>query len=290
MAAHLRSVLASGADLAAEPTEASKQCVEVLSSLRDRIQKLLKLESTTHELRKLADAVKHLVCLLELHALAHPATADPDLACDLLRVYDQKFEGDAVDDGEDSVFWADALVDAILSILARNEAPFPSAPLRDSAERAFRAFAPEVTPTGVGDLLRVVTKKIDEKDDAEEEEEEQKEGSEMDVDFDVDNGGSGSDKEEAESDDEADEALENGSDDETNNETGGEFEKVRNFEIFSNGVEQHKEPSFGLTSSNKTWSSCCFLHRILGAKMMSLMPRMNKCSKWIHNWLLILQR
>jgi hypothetical protein len=124
-----------------------------------------------------ARALLHLLRLLLLHTLADPASADPGLAADLDAVVAVAVEGrpapqpgadkrggdgersssDGVGEGDDdgsegggeaAPHWHDTLMDVLLSLLARAAAPLPSAPLRDAAEHAFRAFAEDLTATG----------------------------------------------------------------------------------------------------------------------------------------------
>ena len=84
----------------------------------------------------------------------------------------------------------------MLSILSRNESPFPSAPLRDAAERVFKSFASHVTATGVQDLLQVIAKPLDEKDAEDGEDgEESEEGSDDEEMEEASGEGSGDDEE-----------------------------------------------------------------------------------------------
>ena len=106
-------------------------------------------------------ALTHLLRLLLVHTLADPAAADASLAADLSTVEAVALEGQAApaaaaaaggsdeeDEGGAPPHWHDTLMDVLLSLLARNAAPLPSAPLRDAVEHVFRAFADDLTPTG----------------------------------------------------------------------------------------------------------------------------------------------
>eukprot|EP00889_Picochlorum_renovo_P003524 jgi/Picre1/30554/NNA_005916.t1 len=62
---------------------------------------------------------------------------------------------------EENVHWADVLVDCILSILSRNESPYPSAPLRDAGELLFKYFTDDMTSAGVSSLLDVLVQEMD---------------------------------------------------------------------------------------------------------------------------------
>lgn len=115
-------------------------------------------------------ALTHLLRLLLLHSLADPGAADPALAADLDTVLGLALEGRPApaaaaagisggkggssgsdeEEGEEAAapHWHDTLMDVLLSLLARNAAPLPSAPLRDAVEHVFRSFADDLTPTG----------------------------------------------------------------------------------------------------------------------------------------------
>lgn len=167
-------------ELSIAATDESTEAYKTLSNLRHSLVTLASTKDLYSEAHKQADSLKHLTILLELHAVGHPATADPTLASDLERVVGDVFpknggapgpapsaeEGDEED--EESVHWADALVDIILTIFSRNEAPLPSAPLRDAAERLFKTVASHITATGIDDLLQIVAKPLDEKEDDDE--------------------------------------------------------------------------------------------------------------------------
>lgn len=195
-----------------------------LVTLRSLLEKLTQ-QGHSDGNKKLLDSLKYLVCLLELYTIAQPTSADADLASDLHRIYTEKFvvhdaensedgkkstksmvpakkttrnskktAGDDDDEEDDSIFWSDALVDVVLTLLSRNESPLPSAPLRDAAERVFKSFAGEITSTGVRDLLQVITRSFDDKDD--------------DVDDDDDDGMEEIDMEDVDDDEEEEEGRE----------------------------------------------------------------------------------
>jgi hypothetical protein len=165
------------AELCVAATDESTDAYNTLRNLRHSLVKLASTLDLYSEAYKQADSLKHLTILLELHAVGHPATADPALASDLTRVVGDVFSDNsgahastlASEEGEkeveELVHWADALVDIILSIFSRNEAPLPSAPLRDAAERLFKTFTSHVTATGIDDLLQIVAKPLDEKEE-----------------------------------------------------------------------------------------------------------------------------
>lgn len=178
---HIEERVAAGAELATPPTDASEKAGEVLSTLRTSLQEQLSATANeSSEAHRQLDALRQLVCFLELHALINPDNADADLASDLARVFDDKFgQAASKQAGDDGVHWADALVDILLSILAANQVPFPSAPLRDAAERVFRAFAADVSATGIQDLLAVVERPLDQKE-GEDEDDGDEDGSEED--------------------------------------------------------------------------------------------------------------
>jgi len=212
------------AELCAAATDESSGAYNTLRNLRHSLVKLASSLDLYSDAHKQADSLKHLTTLLELNAVGHPATADPALASDLQRVVGDVFSKDGgapastleaeegEDEDEESVHWADALVDILLSIFSRNEAPLPSAPLRDAAERLFKTFASHVTATGIDDLLQIVAKPLDEKE----------------VD---DEDGDGSDNSDEELDDASDsdeEENSNGdSDEEENNNDGSEIEEEK---------------------------------------------------------------
>ena len=118
----------------------------------------------------------HLVCLLELYSFINPETSDDDMVDDLQNVFKECFgpssgkkknkrakkvpeHGEIGDDV--SVFWADVLVDCVLSVISRNETPYPSAPLRDAGELLFRYFSADITRQGLASLFDVLVQSLD---------------------------------------------------------------------------------------------------------------------------------
>uniref|UniRef100_A0A383W0H0 Myb-binding protein 1A n=1 Tax=Tetradesmus obliquus TaxID=3088 RepID=A0A383W0H0_TETOB len=99
------------------------------------------------------------------------------------------------EDGEGEPAWQDVLLDLLLALLSNSSSSdaakgggvlVPSAPLREACEAVFRAFAEEMTPQGLSDMLRLLGQRASEaikKDDEEDSE------VEMDED-DIDDGGS----------------------------------------------------------------------------------------------------
>jgi DNA polymerase phi len=163
VAAHAADLRARGAALARPAGADGAAVADALAALRLRLRTLPTggAEGRGARLR----AISHLVALLELHTLGDPAAVDAETAADLSRVCDAAFggaDGGAVasassdEDDDGAPHWMDSLVDVLLALLARNHAPLPSAPLRDAAERAFRAFCDALTPAGMADLLLVV--------------------------------------------------------------------------------------------------------------------------------------
>lgn len=111
----------------------------------------------------------HLVCLLELYAFVNPETYDQDMVDDLQNVFKDCFatkkkkrSASAGSNGSDvDVFWADVLVDCVLSVISRNETPYPSAPLRDAGELLFRYFSADVTRQGLASLFDVIVQSLE---------------------------------------------------------------------------------------------------------------------------------
>ena len=204
VALYVAKKVASGAEPVQASSEESDEASSTLGKLRTTLVTLLSKkkmsDADTLEARKQAEAIKHLVTLLELHCVVHPATADVALATDLEKVVGSVFLGadkSNEEEGEEAVHWEDALVDIVLTILSRNETPLPSAPLRDAAERLFKAFASHVTATGVEDLLQVVARPVDEK-----ESDDESEGDESDEEMEEDEKESGSEEESEEEEEE----------------------------------------------------------------------------------------
>ena len=209
-------------DIAAEVGEAVAPVIQAMQALRTRLAGLLKASAGAADAR--LRSLQHLLCLLELQTLADPASADAAAVEDLAAVVGGAFEGAAPPAGEAGEapppHWMDTLVDLLLSLLARPAEGLPSAPLRDAAERCFRAFAEELTATGMEDLLRVVAKSEEGKagdDDIYASDGDDDAGSESGEDGGGD-GGEGSDASGSESDEgsegEEDEAMASGSESE----------------------------------------------------------------------------
>ena len=111
----------------------------------------------------------HLVCLLELYSLINPETSDDEMAADLNNVFKECFgarrkkrgAASASDTADGDVHWADVLVDCVLSVISRNETPYPSAPLRDAGELLFRYFSGDVTRQGLASLFDVIVQSLE---------------------------------------------------------------------------------------------------------------------------------
>ena len=194
-----KAIPKTAAEAEAAATEESKAAATTLATLRHQLSKLLiEKKDTTSEAHRQIESLKHVTSLLELHAYANPSTADASVAEDLNRVANNALSTPSgkKKQEEDVPRWEDALVDIVLSILSRNESPFPSAPLRDAAERVFKSFASHVTATGVQDLLQVIAKPLDEKDAEDGEDgEESEEGSDDEEMEEASGEGSGDDEE-----------------------------------------------------------------------------------------------
>ncbi len=105
----------------------------------------------------------HLTCLLELYSIINPLTADPEMADDLHNVFSKLISNNRRENhDEENVEWQDVLVDCILSVISRNEAPYPSAPLRDSGELLFRYFSGDILRNGLSSMLDVLVQPLDE--------------------------------------------------------------------------------------------------------------------------------
>lgn len=106
----------------------------------------------------------HLICLLELYSFINPQTIDEELTNDLENISKECFatSGRKEASSADDILWQDVLVDCMLSIISRNEAPYPSAPLRDSAESLFRYYSTDISRNGLTTLLDVLVQSLDE--------------------------------------------------------------------------------------------------------------------------------
>ena len=110
---------------------------------------------------------------------------------------------------EDAPRWPDTLVGVLLSLLAKDCAPLPSAPLRDAADAMFRVSCHDLTETGLQDMLAVLTCKHASAlaDEGAEDEEESGDDSEVD-DSDVDSEAEGSSTSDEDEDEEEEEEEE----------------------------------------------------------------------------------
>lgn len=132
------------------------------------------------------DHFLHLIYLLEIYSYANPETFDEDIATDLISTFEECFQEKkgkkkkkaAHPDEEENVYWADVLVDCILSILSRNESPYPSAPLKDAGELLFRYFTDDMTSAGISSLLDVLVQEMDMSNQNEEDMEDEAESGE----------------------------------------------------------------------------------------------------------------
>lgn len=100
----------------------------------------------------------HVVCLLELYGIINPPTCDGEMTNDLATIFKECFSPRqrGKNDHVEGIQWQDVLVDCILSVLSRNEAPYPSAPLRDSGELLFRYFSAEISKNGLSSMFEVL--------------------------------------------------------------------------------------------------------------------------------------
>lgn len=142
--------------------DASVHPAEILTKFRESCA----VDSKDFDSRKV-DHFLHLIYLLEIYSYANPETFDEDVATDLVSTFEECFQRKkgkkktAHVEEEENVYWADVLVDCILSILSRNESPYPSAPLRDAGELLFKYFTDDMTSAGVGSLLDVLVQETD---------------------------------------------------------------------------------------------------------------------------------
>ena len=106
----------------------------------------------------------HLICLLELYSIFNPSTIDEEMTNDLENVFSKGLMASKKggNSHEESIQWQDVLVDCILSVISRNEAPYPSAPLRDSGELLFRYFSADVSRNGLFSMFDVLVQSLDE--------------------------------------------------------------------------------------------------------------------------------
>jgi hypothetical protein len=164
--------LATAAEGQEAAAEQAQQAASTLQQTLQRMQARLDAGGSSAGEQQRVRALAHLLRLVLLHSLADPAAADPSLAADLEAVYAVAVEGqpapqravqqpaaqlggsgsdDDMEEGEEEEqqpHWHDTLMDVLLSLLARNAAPLPSAPLRDAVDHVFRAFGEDLTPTG----------------------------------------------------------------------------------------------------------------------------------------------
>ena len=122
------------------------------------------------DIKKL-NAYLHIISLLELYGICDEQTFDDDLVADLKQVFSIAFNR-VQNTADESTYWGDVLIDCVLTILSRNDHPYPSAPLRDAVEILFRNFAEATRRNGLKALLSVMTQGVQtEGSDIEEEEE-----------------------------------------------------------------------------------------------------------------------
>ena len=140
----------------------------ILNSLRNKVKTSNRVGLEYAELRdkmagleasKKIQIFSHLVALLELYALVNPDSADQSLAIDLTEIFTNAFAKEEPMDTD--IYWGDALIDCILSILSKNERPFPSAPIRDAGELVFRAFTDDIRADGMVSLFTVIEQELD---------------------------------------------------------------------------------------------------------------------------------
>lgn len=131
----------------------------MFTNIRSKIAKKMKAKSTLDE--KKMHSFLHLVSMLELYAFAHPETMDTSLATDLDQIFQEFSDTKMKYRKTGELRWEDALVDCLLSILSRNESPYPSAPLRDAGEITFRAFAEDITSEGLNSIKDVILQDVD---------------------------------------------------------------------------------------------------------------------------------
>lgn len=142
--------------------DASEHPADILTKFRDSVA----VDSKDFDSRKI-DHFLHLIYLLEIYSYANPETFDEGVAIDLISTFEECFQRKkgkkktAHTEEEENVHWADVLVDCILSILSRNESPYPSAPLRDAGELLFKYFTDDMTSAGVSSLLDVLVQEMD---------------------------------------------------------------------------------------------------------------------------------
>ena len=126
----------------------------------------------------------HAVCLLELYGICNEQTFDDEIVADLKQVFSIVFG--RADTTHESTYWGDVLIDCILTMLSRNDHPYPSAPLRDAGEILFRHFAEATRRNGLQAFLSVMTQGVEtegsDREDDDELLEDQEEISEMSVD------------------------------------------------------------------------------------------------------------
>jgi len=147
-----------------------------LTALREAVWRAKRAGSKKGKSSSNDDAKKihhflHLVCLLELYSFVNPETSDDEMADDLQSVFNECFAAkqkpkkndtdEEVDEDDEPVFWADVLVDCVLSVVSRNETPYPSAPLRDAGELLFRYFSADVTRQGLASLFEILVQSLD---------------------------------------------------------------------------------------------------------------------------------
>jgi len=195
----------------------SKILAKQSSTMQNNVKKVPQQHQHQEEAR-LAALLK-LTSLLELYSLGDAESADDSMASDLEQIFSAAFTDDGSgmkkkkkqnqqqeegEEGEEEPYWADSLVDIVLSLLARPAIhPLPSAPLRDAAEAVFRSFVESVTDTGMSDMLSIMSRPLtgagidNEEEDGEEDEEEEEEGEDDDgsiddVDAEMEENGSGS--------------------------------------------------------------------------------------------------
>lgn len=140
--------------------ESTPRQLEVLQTLRDIDVTNADGEARAdREAAKKVAALRHFVDLLTLYELLAPGHVDFDTAGDLAVVCRKVLQGgeDSASEDEADAPWPDALLDILLAQLARPGGALPTAPLRDAVDAVFAAICKDLTPTGLQDLMRVLT-------------------------------------------------------------------------------------------------------------------------------------
>ncbi|KAK9827786.1 hypothetical protein WJX74_002012 [Apatococcus lobatus] len=132
---------------------AAEDLLPGLQGLEDHLTSLSNSDASQEPLRK---GMLLLTRLLQLQVLSDPEAIGADLVVDLQMATDRAF-GAGTAAAEDGDAWQDVLLGTLLTLLAAPSQTLPTAPLRAAVQAVFRPICPQLTASGVQELMKVVT-------------------------------------------------------------------------------------------------------------------------------------